>query len=774
VASPNFANLLPDFMKTAFPLRLAAACLVLFPLPAVLADGGHSLNGDAFNEGPRQAALLLEPEDVGRVNFAVTAAVPKAQSFFNQGVAQLHSFWFYEAERSFRQALLLDPSCAMAYWGLALANRNNPKRAREFLDKAEPFRSTLTPKELRWLDAYRPLFAKDGDPGKEVRRNVAEALEAMAFDFPEDMEIKVWVVLQMWENETNGLPIGSREGLDALLREVLAEQQWHPGAHHLRIHLWNGHDDRRALKSAAVCGQTGPGVAHLWHMPGHTFSSLKRFGDAAWHQEAAARTDHAWMIAKRLMPDEIHNYAHNNDWLVGNLCHVGRVAEALQLAMNMVELPQLAPRTAVIGNRRPEEDRSSLSYGSRRLVETLLAFEMWPRLVELEATPYLAPREDLKDESVRLSGMVAAYSALQRLPEAQSRLVELEALGPKIRQERFEAADRAEQEARKAKKTAAEAGKAAQEVLNQKLARVEFVDSQVAAGRMSLALARGEKDEAAVQLIAAKELDPIRKARAEREVGNGADALKTAREAVEKEGGRVLRVAALTELLWREGKKDEAVEFFQKLRTLASAADVNLPVFARLAEVREYAGVSGDWRLNPEKPGDIGVRPTLGGLGPFRWEPPVAPAWMLPSDTGRYVRSDEWKGKPLLLMFYLGSGCIHCIEQLNQFAPFTDAYQKAGITLLAVSADGQGELHKTVEMARSGGGFPFTILADPTLAAFQMYRAYDDFEGQPLHGLFLIDGEGRVRWQNISFQPFNQPEWLLKESKRLLGLPPQT
>jgi peroxiredoxin len=125
-------------------------------------------------------------------------------------------------------------------------------------------------------------------------------------------------------------------------------------------------------------------------------------------------------------------------------------------------------------------------------------------------------------------------------------------------------------------------------------------------------------------------------------------------------------------------------------------------------------------------------------------------------------------------MFYLGSGCIHCIEQLNQFAPFTDAYQKAGITLLAVSADGQGELHKTVEMARSGGGFPFTILADPTLAAFQMYRAYDDFEGQPLHGLFLIDGEGRVRWQNISFQPFNQPEWLLKESKRLLGLPPQT
>ena len=54
----------------------------------------------------------------------------------------------------------------------------------------------------------------------------------------------------------------------------------------------------------------------------------------------------------------------------------------------------------------------------------------------------------------------------------------------------------------------------------------------------------------------------------------------------------------------------------------------------------------------------------------------------------------------------------------------------------------------------------------------QAYRAHDDFEDSPLHGTFLIDTNGLVRWQDISYQPFTQAKWLLGESKRLLALPP--
>ena len=57
---------------------------------------------------------------------------------------------------------------------------------------------------------------------------------------------------------------------------------------------------------------------------------------------------------------------------------------------------------------------------------------------------------------------------------------------------------------------------------------------------------------------------------------------------------------------------------------------------------------------------------------------------------------------------------------------------------------------------------------------FKQYRAYDDFEKQPLHGTFLIDRVGLVRWQDISYEPFEEVEFLLNESKRLLAQdPPQ-
>ena len=81
------------------------------------------------------------------------------------------------------------------------------------------------------------------------------------------------------------------------------------------------------------------------------------------------------------------------------------------------------------------------------------------------------------------------------------------------------------------------------------------------------------------------------------------------------------------------------------------------------------------------------------------------------------------------------------------------------------------DLNKTFVQAKDAEGFPFPIVADPGLAAFKAYRTYDDFESQALHGTFLIDAAGYVRWQDISSQPFGNVKWLLTESKRLLAMP---
>ena len=58
--------------------------------------------------------------------------------------------------------------------------------------------------------------------------------------------------------------------------------------------------------------------------------------------------------------------------------------------------------------------------------------------------------------------------------------------------------------------------------------------------------------------------------------------------------------------------------------------------------------------------------------------------------------------------------------------------------------------------------------SDAKLEAFKAWRAYDDFEKMPLHGTFLVDATGLVRWQDIGFEPFMEPEFLLSEAKRLL------
>ena len=58
---------------------------------------GHSLHGEVFNEGPRQAAVLMP--GTGNVKLTITSTNTEAQAFFNQGVGQLHGFWFFEADR---------------------------------------------------------------------------------------------------------------------------------------------------------------------------------------------------------------------------------------------------------------------------------------------------------------------------------------------------------------------------------------------------------------------------------------------------------------------------------------------------------------------------------------------------------------------------------------------------------------------------------------------------------------------------------------------------
>ena len=150
----------------------------------------------------------------------------------------------------------------------------------------------------------------------------------------------------------------------------------------------------------------------------------------------------------------------------------------------------------------------------------------------------------------------------------------------------------------------------------------------------------------------------------------------------------------------------------------------------------------------------------------------MAPAFALKNAEGEKLALADYRGRPVLMIFYLGTGCTHCMEQLSAFAPMYEKYQEAGIDIVAVSTDSVEGLKFTYQISDDDAEnpFPFPLVSDEGLEVFKKYRAYDDFEEMTLHGTFLIDGKGKMRWQDIGFEPFMSAEFLLGECERLLGI----
>ena len=254
-----------------------------------------------------------------------------------------------------------------------------------------------------YIDAWTAYFDKAVDDKKaESGKALVENLEKLAKRFPDDMEAKAFLACQIWKNSSEGVEMNSRVAIDALLQQVLDKNPDHP-CHHYRIHLWDKNDPAQAILSAAQCGQIAPHVAHMWHMPGHTYSGLHRYADAAWQQEASARVDHAYMMRDRLLPDQIHNFAHNNEWLIRTWLKQGRAREGLELAMNMTELPR-HPKWNLLTKKD-----CSASYGRKRTLEVLQTCELWDELISFSETTYLAPENSLgrQIENHRLIGRAA-------------------------------------------------------------------------------------------------------------------------------------------------------------------------------------------------------------------------------------------------------------------------------------------------------------------------------------------------------------------------------
>lgn len=716
--------------------------------PAIPA-AGHSLHGETFDEGPRQKAYLKEGQ--GKIDFKITTTKPDAQAFFNQGVGQLHSFYYLEAERSFRQSALIDPECPMSYWGMAMANVNNLKRAQGFFKEAQQKAQTakISPREKLYLDAMAACYANNGMNAPAF----LAGFETIIQEFPDDLDARVWLAMLIWQNGNVGV---SRQAVDGLLQYVEKAEPLHPGVHHYRIHLWDGVKPIRAEKSAASFAKSAPGIAHAWHMPGHTYTGLKRYADAAYQQEGSARVDHAAMARDRIMPYEIHNYSHNNQWLATSLSHIGRAKDAIAVARNLAIQARDPQKNGKNDGGSPQRN------GRSRWSEVLTRYEMWDDLIAATNSGALDWSDVPQEKREKAYTLGLAYAAKADKAKLAEQVEAIRAMDPKPGQPAAPGNRGNRPGPGNAPPPPVPAPSPAATV-SPELAELEghqkLLNDDISGAFDSFAKASRMRGECL--------------ARAHIQARNLGLAPGIAKKAADDNPEQVVPLAACVEILQICGKTKEAQDYYRRLEPLARQADRDTPIFQRLAAIVASWKVE-DWSPNGTPKTEVSntsnPRVDLATLGPLTWSPYQAEPISGSDTEGKPWSLAEHKGKNVLVVFYLGGKCPHCMQQLTAIGKEVDAFRKANTEVVAISTDAP-EGTKALKTNEAGIKFPMPLLSDPALSLFKAYRAFDDFDDVPMHGTFLVDAKGGVRFQRIGPDPFLDVEFLKAEAARIATIP---
>lgn len=313
-------------------------------LIALLLLAGMLAVAQTHQHGPPEpvridVAKLPPPQTIsgiGQAHIPITTKSPEAQQWFDQGLALLHCFWFYEAERAFEQAVRLDPDCAMCHWGLfqAVDSNGDHEQAMAELARAEELAPKTTDREQRYIRASAVQQEKKGD---EATQAFLHEMEALEYRYPDDLQAKLLLAAQLLNGyASNGDPRPGALYGQALLRNLLHDYPDNAAANHYWIHAVEGSDHPEwALESAEKLGKLAPGSGHVVHMPGHIFYRLGDYERAREIFLEAERVDRDYMDKQHVSISNDWNYSHNLSYLIADCAEGGRYREALQHAAEL-------------------------------------------------------------------------------------------------------------------------------------------------------------------------------------------------------------------------------------------------------------------------------------------------------------------------------------------------------------------------------------------------------------------------------------------------------
>tara|TARA_B100001059_G_scaffold226438_1_gene254785 strand:+ start:109 stop:1776 length:1668 start_codon:yes stop_codon:yes gene_type:complete len=282
--------------------------LVLF---SIFLFFGCSNNSDILLADKAGAPLL---NGLGEHSHKISSSVNGVQRYFDQGLIMAFAFNHAESIRSFKAAQRLDPSCAMCFWGEALAlgpniNVNsdgkvimapqNRVAAFKAINTAIALSKSTSTKEQAYIDALATRY--DGNPNTDrelLDIAYAEAMETLSKRYPEDndaaslfaealMNTMPW---NYWAEDGNPKP--NTVKVINSLELVLKKNPNHPLAIHLYIHAVEASSDpARAEGPADKLANLVPGAGHLVHMPAHIYWRVGRYHDASLANIEAAKVD---------------------------------------------------------------------------------------------------------------------------------------------------------------------------------------------------------------------------------------------------------------------------------------------------------------------------------------------------------------------------------------------------------------------------------------------------------------------------------------------------
>jgi peroxiredoxin/tetratricopeptide (TPR) repeat protein len=714
-------------------LILAITCFAISSVGLADEDPGHSKHGSAFDSGMRLRPW--EMPGIGTAPFEITTKDPEVQKWFNQGNVLLHSFWFEEAERSFRWCLKLEPDNAMAYWGLARCgftwftrgqeSFGDPRMARyrTFLDEAIKRKNKVSDRERMFIEAWEVGFA----PTVQKREDVLiRKLEEIAVKYPDDIEARAFLAIF-------NIGHGSALATQGLVDQVLAKNPMHPGVHHASIHNWDGLSSEQALKSCALYGKAAPGIGHALHMPGHVYSKVGMWNEAAIAMDSATRTELRYMNDRLALPFETWNYSHNRNYLCYIQEQLGLAEASIQGARDMMAAP-----------RDPDynpTDFGMAAEGISALTRALIKFERWQEIITPGSIPNLGKTSFA--EPSRLYAESIAYSKLGNPAKARICLAELQRLMKGM-------------------------GPMGQDPNSKIILKT---------AEAFLFLAEGKSKEGREALIEAATAEqklrtdhafvddppfqpwPLQRLLGDLYLSSGDNylALDAYQKGLANEPNDGFCLAGLAKTYAKLGDRTTANRYSRRLAYVWSGADPNLKWSAEvkalgLDQTPLAETPSTERRYQPQD---------LASFGPANWQPYSAPQLDAIAADGKHVRLEDYRGKNVLLVFFLGTSCVHCVQQLEAINKRAADFGSRNTVLLAVCS--------APPEKNSPGDVHFTLLSDPKHDNARRFASYDDFEDMELHSTILIDAAGKVRWKRTGGDPFSNVDFLLGEITRVNG-----